>query len=78
MPFLVVTALAVIYPLNELEKAFKGGQSIELIHGSVRMDCQIAEAYDKWQLSPCLGVQSKAERWLMYKGLQILIIGHIY
>ena len=62
---LIVTAIAVIHPLDKFKQAFQRSQCVSGSNAALRMYCQIAQFDHKGQLSPGIGIQSKTEGGLM-------------
>ena len=72
----IVRAVAVIYPLDEIEQPPQAEHCIRRRHTMPRMYRQIARLHDAGQHAPHIPVHCEPETRLVQQGLQVVLVGH--
>ena len=74
----VITAVAIIHPLNKFKQTLQRGQRIPGGNAALRMYRKISQLDHIGKLSPCVGIQRKAEARLMDQRLEVVLVGHLH
>ena len=64
-PLLVLLAVAIVYPLNELKQTLQGHQGIALLDAFFGMDSQVSQLNDERKLAPGIVIHREAEAGLV-------------
>ena len=78
LPLFVISAVAIVHPLDELKEALQGSEGITGLHASFCVNSQIAQFDNKRQFAPCVVVYRKTEGRLMNERLQIILVWHLH
>ena len=78
LPLLIVGAIAIVHPLDELKQSLQRSKSIAGLHTTFGMDSQVAQLNDKRQFSPGVVVHSKPEGGFVDQGLEVVLVGHLH